>query len=1144
MKPVPPLRFFVIVLAAVFATAGHAEAAPQITKLGSYGLRIGTTTTLIVEGSDLLPGARLVSAAPIATQLLRPGGSATRVAIEVTIPGDASPSHYALRVANSRGISNAVMVAVDDLPQLPFASKIEQLPVALNGTLSGNETLKTSFIGTKGQRIAVDLEARRLGASFDPVITLYDSRHVQLAWSQGHVNLGGDARLQHVLPADGTYTVELNDILYRGGMPNHFRLKIGDLRYADLAFPLGIRRGTTGTFQLIGEGVTGPLQAVADSRDAIGDMQVRLPSQEGVTGTAPRVVLGDVPEVMQATMPAGKLQEIVVPAAINGRLAKPGQEDRYRIRVKPGDRLRFDVQAHRLGSALDGVLTISDEAGKVLATADDRVDDVDPLLDFSVPSGVQNLVVSLKDLQRGGGAMFVYRVLIAPANSPDFSLTLFEDRRLIPAAGTSVVRVRANRLGYSGPIKLHLVDLPRTMQVAGDNIPSGPSQTTIIAGDIIHSGATDTLLTLTVRAGVEPAQWLTQIIGENQEGNTKILRPALRTESPTTRNQPWLRSELAMAVTPQAPIQVAWEQFEPSLGLGTSSLVRVKVQRSAGVKGAVRLSLLTSQIVPKVQGGMQDDINRALRMEGTPTIGAGQSAGAATILVPADLLSLPYDLVVQADLLAADGNTIVATAYTPGRRVSATQPISLTLTSPASVQAKSGAGQTGKLSGKVTRLGNYNKPVKVALAGLPPELPAPSITVPADRGDFELPVAFPYETKLGSLSNVRVVATGDPIGNRPIRSNEVAVAVNVVAGDPPPPAPALFRVFEDEASLPALLFEGAAKVELESLDRFSGTTSLRVGNGVRSRSKMPAWSFKIVEKPGPGEFRYLRYAWKKPGNGNIAVRLFARDGWAPKPDATARHFRYEAGPDASMSYSVFKLSNTPPGEWATITRDLFADFGIFTLTGIGFSAGAGEPGLFDHVYLARSPEDFKGCPTPITPEKPLLVFEDQAGFVDNLNEGSGTASLDTSDKFTGTSSVKVTPDQRFNERLPGLNVRIRENPGQGEFRFVQFAWKKKGGETICLQLNHDGQWGPSAGNANKFRYHAGPGPECYGASLAIDRKVPEGWTLITRDLFADFGEFTLTGLALSPVDGEFALFDHIYLGKTARDFELAKPGKN
>ena len=53
--------------------------------------------------------------------------------------------------------------------------------------------------------------------------------------------------------------------------------------------------------------------------------------------------------------------------------------------------------------------------------------------------------------------------------------------------------------------------------------------------------------------------------------------------------------------------------------------------------------------------------------------------------------------------------------------------------------------------------------------------------------------------------------------------------------------------------------------------------------------------------------------------------------------------------------------------------------------------------------------------------------------------------------------------------------------------------------------------------------------------------LPAEFTVVTRDLFADFGEFTLTGIALTPVDGEFGLFDHIYLGTTPQDFELVKP---
>ena len=78
----------------------------------------------------------------------------------------------------------------------------------------------------------------------------------------------------------------------------------------------------------------------------------------------------------------------------------------------------------------------------------------------------------------------------------------------------------------------------------------------------------------------------------------------------------------------------------------------------------------------------------------------------------------------------------------------------------------------------------------------------------------------------------------------------------------------------------------------------------------------------------------------------------------------------------------------------------------------------------------------------------------------------------------------------------------------------------------------------------KFRYHAGPGGECYGASLVISDKLPgPKFEVVTRDLFADFGEFTLSGLAFSPVDGNAALFDHIYLARQMEDFELLKVEK-
>ncbi len=1115
---------------------GRAAAAPQISNLSIRGLRTGASTTLTIEGTDLLPNPRIILAAPITSQAVKEGAAANRVQIDVALPANVPPGIYHLRVGNPKGISNSVVIGIDDLAQVPFGPQVNDLPAALHGNLAESAILQTSFAGKKGQRVIADVEARRLGAAIDPVLNLYDPRRVQLAWSQPQAALGGDARLEATLPADGQYIVELYDLSYKAGNPNHFRLKIGELSYADLAFPLGGQCGTEGAFELLGNVLPPGTRVKVDLRTAAGDVPVPFAQKHGLTGSAPRIIVGDFPEVLEAEPPPGKLQEVTVPVVINGRIGKANEEDRYRLLVKPGMKLRFEVMANRAGSPLDGVLFVRNDAGAQLAMGDDQPDKetVDPGLDYTVPDGVTALVVALKDLEGRGGPNYVYRLSITPSDYPDFSLTLLEDRQLIPQGGSAVMRVRANRAGYNGPIKLSIPELPQGIKVSGAEIPAG---------------VTDTLLSFSAPGGTSLSQTLARVIGEST-GTPVVRRTALLPVTSATQRQPWLRSELAVAVTEPEPISVAWDTSETSLAIGASYPAKVRATRAAvgaGLRpapttGPIRLSLLTSQIVPKTPDGKQDDLNRALRFAGTPVIAAGQTVAAAPIIVPGDLPALPYDLAIRAELLDAGGKTVLATAVTPGRRLPASKPFVLRLTSAAKIEAKSGSGPTGKLVGKVVRAPGFNKLVTVTLTGLPVELPAPSVIVLGYQSDFELPVSFPYDTKLGPLPNVKLVATSSISPQQVLKSDEFPIAVQVVKGEPPPPPPPLYKVFEDEPGFVALLFEGDGSASLEMVDRYSGSAALRVSGSQRFRSKMPGWGFKIAEKPGNGEFRYLRFAWKKQGGDNILLQLNANGQWGPTRDKPGPAYRYEAGPGNNpFNAAAIKIDPKLPEDWVVVTRDLFADFGSFALTGMAFRPGPGDYALFDHIYLARSMEDLKRCPEPIPPQQPFAIFEDQADFVANLLEGAGTATLETGDKYSGKSSVKVTPDQRFNERLPGLGIKIRQNPGRGEYRFLRFAWKKKGGQIICLQLNHDGQWGPAEGMPAKFRYHAGVGPEPYGASVALANKIPEDWVVVTRDLYADFGEFTLTGIALSPIDGEYGLFDHIYLGRTTRDFELVKP---
>jgi hypothetical protein len=60
---------------------------------------------------------------------------------------------------------------------------------------------------------------------------------------------------------------------------------------------------------------------------------------------------------------------------------------------------------------------------------------------------------------------------------------------------------------------------------------------------------------------------------------------------------------------------------------------------------------------------------------------------------------------------------------------------------------------------------------------------------------------------------------------------------------------------------------------------------------------------------------------------------------------------------AEHSPGAVVVADSAPTEWTVVTRDLFADFGEFNLTGLGFQVGEGGYALFDHVYLTRSAEE-------------------------------------------------------------------------------------------------------------------------------------------------------------------------------------------
>ncbi len=162
-----------------------------------------------------------------------------------------------------------------------------------------------------------------------------------------------------------------------------------------------------------------------------------------------------------------------------------------------------------------------------------------------------------------------------------------------------------------------------------------------------------------------------------------------------------------------------------------------------------------------------------------------------------------------------------------------------------------------------------------------------------------------------------------------------------------------------------------------------------------------------------------------------------------------------------------------------------------------------------------------------------VLFEDDAGFVDFLTDGSGQAEISRERPFTGGACLRVTPPQRYRPRIPGWSYRIVEHPSApDEFRYLRLAWRFAGDGSM-IELADDGRW-PAAEDSRR-RYYAGRNTTPWQARPGAGARQPgDRWREELFDLWQDNGTFRLTGLAPTAMGGP-AWFDHIELLKRRDD---------
>ena len=220
------------------------------------GIQPGKAIDVVFHGGNLAGPTGIWSDLPLTAELT-PGieGNGTQpgsVSYRLTVPSDTPPGVAGIRVVTGQGISNLQVAAGRRSAQRGGRGQQQvrrrpaqavSLPMAIDGYCDGETSDFYKLSVAAGQRVAVEVFARRLGSPLDPVIRLLTLDGRELAFSDDEPSTGADSRFAHTFAEAGDYLLEIRDIRYQGGGNFRYRLRMGDFPLRVGALSAGRAKG-------------------------------------------------------------------------------------------------------------------------------------------------------------------------------------------------------------------------------------------------------------------------------------------------------------------------------------------------------------------------------------------------------------------------------------------------------------------------------------------------------------------------------------------------------------------------------------------------------------------------------------------------------------------------------------------------------------------------------------------------------------------------------------------------------------------------------------------------------------------------------------------------------------------------------------
>ena len=564
-----------LVIAIFLLTIGfaHAQVQPALTAVFPQGGQQGRSVEVRLTGTNLGTATAVwFSGKGITAEIKETTGQAAvvfngvgvsgsiptdaQLVASLTIAPDAPLGVQQIRVVTPYGVSNAGSFVVGNLREIieeeTEESELETpptmetdwlaLPVTVNGTIASIDDADSfTFQLKKDARLICEVVAQQIGSLLDSYLVLRDANGTEVTNS----GLGNafDSVLDYTALETGKHTLHIRDIRYRGGDGYGYRLSIGELPYLETIFPLGGRRGTENTITVTGANLdtVASIQVSIGAETPVGEQSLRVQTPSGLATNLHPFAIGNWAEMVEIepNNTTGNANAVTTPITLNGKIDKSGDIDWFSFEIEEPQLLVFEVEALKLSSKLDALLTLygpgkpmegleemawNDNKAQVLMINDDAIS-ADARIDWNFEEAGK-YSVAIRDLNNQGGETYPYRLNIRPLE-PDCQLSVIAldirnrlssmDNPRVSRGSSVTLLVDVIRLDqFNGPIRLHCPALPKTFDVSP----------TIVGADQNRA-----LLTVTVPWDAPLGLMPFSVVGTCAVGNRQIERAA--SPSPT-----------------------------------------------------------------------------------------------------------------------------------------------------------------------------------------------------------------------------------------------------------------------------------------------------------------------------------------------------------------------------------------------------------------------------------------------------------------------------------------------------------------------------------------------------------------------------------------------------------------------------------